>query len=202
MALVFISHASADKKEAEVFFQTLQENGFSYLFLDSDEKCGIKIGEEWEKRLYHEIKRAHMVILLISPAWIASKWCFAEYQQAKALGKEILSVIIDHGDEDVIDTWFMQHLQLGDLTKDKEVMKKIIARIKEIALDTQKGFLWDIHRSPYPGLVSFEEEDAAVFFARDSEIRAVVEKLQAMRHKSAPKFLNIVAASGLGKSSL
>lgn len=49
---------------------------------------------------------------------------------------------------------------------------------------------------PYPGLAPFRKEDAAVFFGRDEAVEKSVERLLKDR------FLAIVGASGIGKSSL
>ncbi|GAA4412267.1 hypothetical protein GCM10023187_39120 [Nibrella viscosa] len=50
--------------------------------------------------------------------------------------------------------------------------------------------------NPFPGLRSFEPEDADLFFGRDTQIREVRKKLAASR------FVAVVASSGSGKSSL
>ena len=50
-------------------------------------------------------------------------------------------------------------------------------------------------RSPYPGLSSFKEKDAALFFGRESEIRALWERLGNRR------LLAVIGPSGAGKSS-
>ena len=202
MALVFISHSSIDNEKIKKIAEEIENNGFENIFLDIDEEAGIKAGEEWEKRLYTEIKRSHAIIIALSPAWLESKWCFVEYTQARALGKEIIPIIIDHGEDGNVNKWIADNIQKSDLTKDENVLKRVIARIKEIALGTQKGFKWDRDRPPYPGLISFEKEDAAVFFGKDEDTVAGIEKLNAMKNKNFPKLLNIVSASGMGKSSL
>jgi serine/threonine protein kinase len=48
---------------------------------------------------------------------------------------------------------------------------------------------------PYPGLSSFDEEDAEYFFGREAEVEAVWQKLQ------SAQLLGIIGASGSGKSS-
>jgi WD40 repeat protein len=48
---------------------------------------------------------------------------------------------------------------------------------------------------PYPGLSSFDEDDAEYFFGREAEIEAVWQKLQ------SAQLLGIIGASGSGKSS-
>lgn len=201
MAVVFISHSSRDNDKVQEIVQAIGLQGFDSIFLDHDEIKGIKSGEHWEQRLYGELKRSHAILLLLSPSWIDSKWCDREYSYAKALGKEIIPIIIDQGRNNEVDQWIDSYLQKSDLTKDANALSRVIDRLKEVSLDTQQGFEWDRHRSPYPGMVSFEEEDAAIFFGREEETREVIEKLNAMKNRNAPKLLNIVAASGMGKSS-
>ena len=71
----------------------LDRLGFEQVFLDFDKETGIGAGEDWEKRLYEELSRCHAVILVLTPNWLASKWCFAELTQARALGKVILPIV-------------------------------------------------------------------------------------------------------------
>ncbi|GAB3277810.1 hypothetical protein GCM10027347_51820 [Larkinella harenae] len=52
------------------------------------------------------------------------------------------------------------------------------------------------YTNPFPGLRSFEQEDAYLFFGRNSQLRDLKEKLAYSR------FLAIVGSSGSGKSSL
>jgi len=51
-------------------------------------------------------------------------------------------------------------------------------------------------RSPYPGLASFTERDAALFFGREPEIAALWERLRQR------KLLALIGSSGAGKTSL
>src|SRR5262245_40465166 len=93
MPAIFISHSSLDGKIADDIKATLARLGFDRVFLDFDKETGIGAGENWEKRLYEELSRCHAVILAITPNWMASKWCFAELQQARALGKLIFPIV-------------------------------------------------------------------------------------------------------------
>jgi hypothetical protein len=54
---------------------------------------------------------------------------------------------------------------------------------------------------PFPGLSAFTEEDAGIFFGRDSDILRGLDKLRIMRRNGRPRLLVIQAASGAGKSS-
>jgi formylglycine-generating enzyme required for sulfatase activity len=57
-------------------------------------------------------------------------------------------------------------------------------------------------QKPYPGLAALQEEDAPVFFGRESEVDQLVEILSDMRGRRSSNMLVIQAASGAGKSSL
>src|ERR1700733_3499742 len=93
MPAIFISHSSLDQKAADDIKAVLAGLGFDRVFLDFDKVTGVGAGENWEKRLHEEIARCHAVVLILTPNWLASKWCFAELQQARALGKVILPIV-------------------------------------------------------------------------------------------------------------
>jgi hypothetical protein len=84
MPAIFISHSSLDQQIANDVKTALVQFGFEQVFLDFDKVTGIDAGESWEKRLYEELSRCHAVILVLTPNWLASKWCFAELTQARA----------------------------------------------------------------------------------------------------------------------
>lgn len=201
MAHVFVSHSSNDNDETKKFYKSLEDYGINSVFLDFDKKKGILLGENWEKVLYKNIKDAKVIILLLSPSWCSSRWCFAEYTQARALGKDIYPIIIEQGYNKEVDKWVIDNLvQKCDLTNDPNEIYNALEVIKNNLLNSV--FEWDEKRSPYPGMISFEEADAAIFFGRDDDIIGIVEKLKSMRDRVSSKFLNIIAASGMGKSSL
>ncbi|HEX3228416.1 MAG TPA: hypothetical protein VHQ95_05590 [Pyrinomonadaceae bacterium] len=53
-----------------------------------------------------------------------------------------------------------------------------------------------VHKNPFPGLRPFREDEEYLFFGRESQVDAMVDKLAATR------FLAVVGTSGSGKSSL
>jgi formylglycine-generating enzyme required for sulfatase activity len=57
---------------------------------------------------------------------------------------------------------------------------------------------WPEGKSPYPGLMSFDQDYAPLFFGRDREIDAIIAKMS----EPQGRFLIISGASGSGKSSL
>ena len=91
MARVFISHSSKDETQASGLITWLASVGFEQAFLDFDKHAGIAPGEDWERRLYHELERAQAMVLILTSNWFASKWCFAEFTQGRALGKAIFA---------------------------------------------------------------------------------------------------------------
>lgn len=199
MARIFISHSSRDNAEAGHIKQWLTEQGFERAFLDFDKHSGLTVGDDWERRLYQEIERSHAVVIVSTPNWHASKWCWSEFTQARALGKPIFPILVAPSDERFV----AGDIQQLDLIDDAEGgLAQLARRLTEIALDAQSGFDWDASRPPYPGMLAFEEEDAAIFFGRDDDIRRVIEKANARRAQGGPRLLALLGASGSGKSSL
>ena len=74
----------------------------------------------------------------------------------------------------------------------------------ERGLDPLDVFQWNPKRPPYPGLLAFQEQDAAIFFGRAEEILKALETLDALRRqgREAARFALLLGASGSGKSSL
>lgn len=61
---------------------------------------------------------------------------------------------------------------------------------------------WPHERVPYPGLDAFDEDEAPVFFGRESQAAELTRRLHATATRPAERFLVLVGASGSGKSSL
>lgn len=142
---------------------------------------------------------ADAVILILTKNWFESKWCFAEFTQARALGKAIFPLIESPTGETFVSS-DIQHL---NLVKDREGgLDTLAANLTEIVLNARGGFHWDHKRPPYPGLLAFEEDDAAIYFGRDDDIRRVIERLNARRSQGGAKLVTVLGASGSGKSSL
>jgi hypothetical protein len=140
----------------------LERLGFEHPFLNFDKVTGIGAGEDWERRLYEELTRCHAVIVVLTQAWLASKWCFAELTQARALGKLIVPVICEPLDAQFVAAE-IQALDLVDRTADG--VARLEQRLRSISGELARGFTLDPNRSPYPGIVAFEAADAALFLA-------------------------------------
>jgi formylglycine-generating enzyme required for sulfatase activity len=205
VARVFLSHSSRDNEAANRMKAWLEGQHFDAPFLDFDKHSGIPPGANWEKTLYDEIRLSQALLILQTPNWSASRWCFAEFTQARALGKPVFQVIEEDGG--AAEPPISRDLQRLDLRSDREGgLAALRKRLIEIAEQDQGGFAWpppkDPDRPPFPGLMMFEEEDAAVFFGRDSDWRAVIERLNSRRVQGGPRLLVLQGSSGAGKSSL
>jgi hypothetical protein len=95
MSALFISHASSDAEAAREVAAHLERWGWSSLFLDLDPEHGIRAGVAWEAELYRRLKMARALIAVVSRAFLASRWCFAEVTQARALGKPVVPLRIE-----------------------------------------------------------------------------------------------------------
>ena len=188
MPAIFISHSSLDQQIANDVKTTLDQFGFEHVFLDFDKVTGFDAGENWEKRLYEELSRCHAVILVLTPNWLTAKWCFAELTQARALGKVILPIVCKPlGDRVVLPE--IQSVDLLDWNAGG--LDKLKQRLRAITNELARGFKLDPNRSPFPGIHAFEAEDAAIYFGRDDETRAVIERLDARRTQGGARFLVI-----------
>ncbi|NOZ54790.1 MAG: SUMF1/EgtB/PvdO family nonheme iron enzyme [Gammaproteobacteria bacterium] len=75
---------------------------------------------------------------------------------------------------------------------------RVVTKIRQWAtefVDNSDTTLWE--GSPYPGLRAFDECEAQIFTGRESDIEALVNKLE-----EGARFLAVYGASGSGKSSL
>jgi hypothetical protein len=200
MAAIFISHSSLDRQPAEELHRQLKDIGFQEIFLDFDDRQGIPLGSERERKLYYEIERCHAILVILTKNWLESKWCFVEFAQARALGK-LIYVVLEKPPDDGNN--IAKDIQVCDFITNREVgLRRLHDELSRSLLLAQSGFPFDENlRSPFPGFSSFEEQDAAIFFGRDLEIAGVVEKVKAGSGRSK-KTLIMLGGSGTGKSSL
>jgi len=206
MAAIFISYSRLDKEFAEQVKAWLAAQKYEQVFLDADPNTGIPVGDDWEQTLYANVSRCHVMILLLSPNWYASNWCFVELSFAKALGKRLIPIVY----KPITDQPILAHIQAkilpdfeaGDIRDWNKALDDVAKRLQFITSQLARGFTFDPNRSAYPGIQAFETEDAAIYFGRDQEILSVIERLEARRRQGDTRFLIIIGASGSGKSSL
>ena len=202
MSLLFISHSSKDNAVAAEIRDRLFGQGYSTegsIFLDFDAGAGIQSGQLWEQTLYRNIKASRAVVVLCSEASMASRWCFVEITHARALGKHLFPVKVDGCKIDAVLT---DH-QVVDLTSDREEgFRRLFGGLAASGLDPASVRNWNPRRHAYPGLLAFQEEDAAVFFGRDREIDEALDVLNRVRRMGDTGLVMVLGGSGSGKSSL
>jgi hypothetical protein len=97
----------------------------------------------------------------------------------------------------------LDNTQWTELIVDKEVgYSRLFHGLKQSGLDPDALFSWNAQRAPYPGLSSFEEEDAAVFFGREEETETLFQRVNNSHLEAGERFITIIGAYGSGKSSL
>lgn len=198
MSSIFISHSSIDSDLAARIAAWLEDEGFGALFLDFDPRFGIPAGRDWERELYRKISASRAILVLHSENWVESRWCFAELTLARSLGKHIFPLLIDQTPihRSVSDR---QAVDLGD---GETTALRRLSQDLATAVYGSDVFAWDPNRAPYPGLLSFQEADAAVYFGRESDISRSLDLVNRLRRYGEAGLLLILGASGSGKSSL
>jgi len=198
MASVFVSHSSHDLLVTERVCDQLRDAGFAALFVDFDPEQGISVGRSWERELYIQLRRADAVVFLASTASVASKWCFAEISLARSLGRPIFPLRLQPG----VDLPILTDVQWVDLADAGPGLERLLLGLRSAGIDPADSFAWDTSRSPYPGLVPFAPEDAAVFFGREQETARLLELLTPTLQHRTGRWVAVVGPSGSGKSSL
>ena len=199
MSAIFISHSSKDNAIAGEVKAKLLEQGHHSVFLDFDPEDGIPAGRNWEKELYARLRGCQAVIVLCSEHSMTSRWCFAETTQARSLGKHLFPLKVAACQISPL----LSDFQVTDLTLNPiEGYQRLWSGLKKVGLDPADLFDWDGTRPPYPGLLAFQEQDAAVYFGRDTAIQGTIETLNRLQRLGGSRLVLVLGASGSGKSSL
>ncbi len=197
--MLFISHSKADSAAAAIVERHLESLGYESIFLDFDAQNGIAGGAGWEQELYQKLRMADALVTLVSADFVQSRWCFAEVVTARQLGKTIIHLRLT--DDDLPNE--LRDTQAIDFQQDRmEGFPRLAKAIERVGLLALNDFSLDPGRSPYPGLMYFDEQDAALFTGRDPEISAALDRLHAMVRFQGAHLMLIAGASGAGKSSL
>ena len=199
MSAVFISHSSKDNDAAASLRVGLERAGYRSVFLDFHPEDGIPAGRNWEAELYANLRACQAVVVLCSEHSMSSKWCFAEITHAKALGKELFPIkvgpcLIDP----ILTSYQVLDLSAGPTNAYESLLRGFLSA----KLDPASAIGVKPGRSPYPGLLAFEEDDAAVFFGRDDEVQEILDLLTRVRRFSGSRSVVLLGASGSGKSSV
>ena len=157
----------------------LASNGWDDVFLDLDPERGLVAGERWLDALKAAAHRCEAVLVLVSEAWLASKWCQAEMNTARMLGKRVLPVLIEPIDFDVLPI-DMTAEQIIDQTGDPHWQVRLKEGLENANLAAE-SFPFAEGRRPYPGLEALTEQDAAIFFGREAQIVRGLDRLRTLK---------------------
>lgn len=208
--MLFISHRTHDKAAAEDLKERALRRGYTpkQVFLDSDPGSGIEAGAAWERAIYERLKQTRAMIVLCSPNWLTSQWCFVELGYAKAMSIAVFPVLLAPCEVGSI----LSSTQAVDLTSASDApardaaYERLWTALQARHLGPRDILPWppigETDICPFPGLMAFEERHAPVFFGREPERDAVIHRLREMRAHGLPRLLMIVGGSGSGKSSL
>ena len=207
MGILFISHSSRNNEAAFKVRDWLRDHGWGQVFLDIDPAQGLAPGHRWQQELKKAGERCSGVVLLVSPEWVASRWCQAEFLLADQLGKTIFPLIVAPVAYNDLPAELTAKFQLADIStqeNEAEGFERLAIGLKRAGLDPN-SFVWppanEPNRSIYRGLQTLEEQDAAIFFGRDAFIVKGLDTLRRMRGGAPERMLVIFGPSGAGKSS-
>ena len=187
VAHLFISYATPDRAIAEEISDWLRDAGHEP-FLAHDLRDGVSAGEDWEERLYRELREVDAVIGVVTSSFVASSWCSAEMGSARALGCRLIPLRAEVGAVHPL----MQRLQSVDYLADPQQARDRVLRA--LRLLEGGGDRWREGDNPFPGLEPFTAARSRVFFGRTAEAREVGNRLRAMG--GAGGLLAIVGPSG------
>jgi hypothetical protein len=196
VAKVFISHASEDSAVALKVEQWLVADGHE-TFLDQDVRRGIRLGEEWERRLYERLRWADAMVCIVTSAYVTSTWCAAEVGIARSQGSRLLPLRAEPGRLHPL----LDSVQQVDMAAGESAARARLAEALRL-VDAVGGFGWSDDREPYPGLRSFTSEQHRVFFGRGTEVEELASLIRSPAHRAEAAALLVVGPSGCGKSSL
>lgn len=226
MSMIFVGHSSIDNAPALALVRWLEENGWGKYFIDISADRGLVPGQRWEEALKDAADRCEAVIFLISPSWLDSRWCLAEFLLAKYLGKLIFGIVIRPTPIETLLKQFSAEWQLCDLVSgDKRQIFSVsldgiipatkvsfsASGLHRLKLGLQNAgigtltFPWppnnDPECPPYRGLRALATSEAAIFFGRDADILHGLDALRRIRDRGTERMFVILGASGSGKSS-
>jgi formylglycine-generating enzyme required for sulfatase activity len=207
MGAIFISYTTRDdegRELAERVVEWLREWGYESLFRDKDLKEGIPASSDWRRILHGTLVRCQAVVAVCSPRYGESQWCNAEVAVAMDRGKPIFPLQVGATPLPLL----LQNVQAIAIEAPIVMAPQPEAEAKErLRLGLERRLSWrdklplpPREVGPFPGLEPYDEQHAALFFGRDTELGRVLEVVRALRGGS--DFLLLLGASGCGKSSL
>ncbi len=197
---VFISYSRRDIAHARTLDAWLTGQGVSTFFDQTDLGAGQPWAADLERAIAHD---TGAVAVLLGPSGLGNTQ-FYEYQFALSRQRDdrsfpVIPIILPGTKAHDIPRSFLDLLTWVDFRattdprQDPAGLQRLLAAIRRepVTADVLRGMV-----CPYKGLAFFEESDSALFFGRDTESEALLDKIT--RHNVAA----VIGRSGSGKSSL
>ncbi|OHV37632.1 hypothetical protein CC117_16775 [Parafrankia colletiae] len=197
---MFISYARGDAAVGGLLRERITEAGH-HVFLDTDPDRGVRIGEDWEQRLYRELRAADALVAVVTSRYVVSSWCLAELAVARSRSAVLLPLLAEQG----VALPLLSSLHYLDYVADPDrAAQAVLDELVRVDLGSGRG--WAEGRNPYPGLEAFTDDRRSVFFGRDGDTQQVLARITAAidGDDKVPDggILLISGPSGVGKSSL
>ena len=202
---VFFSYAHADEALRDGLARHLRILKHQGIIVGWHDRR-ILPGQEWAVAIDTHIESAQIILLLVSADFLASDYCVdSEVQQAMARHRagnaRVIPVILRPCDWHSAPFGRLQPLPTDGRPiiswPDRDEAFLNVARgIRAVAEQMPVSPRWQ--DSPYPGLRPFRRDESQIFFGRERETDALIAQLG----DSDCRFLAVIGASGIGRSSL
>jgi WD40 repeat protein len=195
MGHLFLSYSVTDQLAASELLRILTEQGHR-VFLASD---GNRPGDDWKDTLFHQLRICDAIVFLNSGKAQDSKWCHTELAIAQNLHKRVYSIAVEPGVEeyDIVNT--LQAIKFAiDIPT---TFQGLVLRLQVDGIADRLVPAWDRTRPPYVGLEPLDIADASIFFGRDQELKALMQRVIVPGEREG-RIVIVTGPSGAGKSSL
>jgi WD40 repeat protein len=196
---VFLSHAGADSSRASDLAEVLRSNGL-FVWLDKD---SLSPGSLWQEGIERAIEQSSAMLVYVGSLGVSA---FVELEVRAGLVRNrknphsfVIIPVLGEGADPSMLPLFLSQYQFVDLRNPQSAPKEIRRLIETLSqpggISALPSEYWETH-SPFRSLQTFKEEDAWLFFGRDTETQELLKRL------SKNPVLTVLGNSGSGKSSL
>lgn len=124
---IFISHSSEDKELVLMFVNLLTQSFHidnNEIFCTSMDNA-LKVGEDFIVSIKENLKESEIVLFLITPNYISSKFCIMEMGAAWAFKNNIVPIIVPPLDYNVLNDTPMKTIQGMILNDEQEIFNRL-----------------------------------------------------------------------------
>jgi hypothetical protein len=193
---VFLSYVPEDREAVQQLVVGLREA--QMVIFDAGE---LGPGNEWAAALERALDQSRNIVIVIGPSGNIRDWQRGTLMAAIARvassrqGFNVIPVLLPGSDPNTgeLSSVFadFQYLDFRSGLDTEQAMRTLVQRISGRSAQVEIETV-----APYRGLNAFSEQDADLFYGRESAVAELVQRM------SRANFLAILGASGSGKSSL